>query len=60
MIPTHRFLSSGRGRINVSDIHELRAWAGVLRVTQLELLNAVRDVGDSVAKVRKYFLMLRP
>lgn len=47
---------SDPSRIDVSEIRELRGWSSTLRVTQQELLNAVRVVGDSVAKVREYFL----
>jgi len=60
MMPTSHFLATDRRRIDVSDIHELRAWSSILHVTQQELLNAVRDVGDSAAKVKQYFLKRRP
>jgi len=49
------FRSADPKRIDISDIRELRGWSSILSVTQQELLNAVRVVGDSVAKVRKYF-----
>ena len=54
--PTDRSRAANPSRIDVSEIRELRGWSATLRVTQQELLNAVRVVGDSVVKVREYFL----
>jgi Protein of unknown function (DUF3606) len=41
-------------RINVHQEHELRDWAENLGVTQDQVVEAVRAVGDSAAAVKSY------
>jgi len=41
-------------RINVNEAYEVRDWANTLNVSQAQLKAAVREVGTSAAKVRKY------
>jgi len=41
-------------RINVNEAYELRDWAKRLDVTQQDLKRAVREVGDSAAKVKQH------
>lgn len=41
-------------RINVHEPYELRDWAQRYGVTQQQIINAVKAVGDSAAKVKQY------
>ena len=43
-----------RARMNLSQDYEIRGWANRLGVSDQELRDAVRAVGDSVKKVQEY------
>ena len=43
-----------RARINLSQDYERRDWAKALGVSEQELTDAVRAVGNSAEKVREY------
>jgi hypothetical protein len=47
--------SPDRDRIDVSDPDELRNWSKSLNKTPEEIMDAVRVVGNSAAKVRERF-----
>ena len=41
-------------RVNVNQAHEVEYWCAHVGCTETELRAAVKTVGDSVVKVRKY------
>jgi hypothetical protein len=56
---THRG-QPDRSRINLNQDYEKRDWAKRLGVSEQELTDAVRAVGDSAEKVREYLKGKRP
>jgi hypothetical protein len=46
--------AADRSRINLEQDYEMRDWSKTLGVTKEELVAAVKAVGNSADKVRKY------
>ena len=46
-------------RINIDEPYDVRHWAKTLRVSQLQLLGAVAQVGPLVNNVRAYLMRER-
>ncbi|HSW22178.1 MAG TPA: DUF3606 domain-containing protein [Burkholderiaceae bacterium] len=52
----HKRGGSDRARININQEHEVRDWADKLGVTQEQLKEAVRAVGDRADRVQDHLL----
>ena len=53
-MPDDKAGGQGRIRIGTGEPYEVRDWARKFAVTELQLLDAVRNVGDSAADVEAY------
>lgn len=55
MSETTRGRNQDRSRINMHEDYEVRYWTQALKVTEEQLAEAVRQVGNSADRVREYF-----
>ena len=55
MNETTRGRSQDRSKINLHEEYELRYWTQALAVTEEQLTQAVKEVGNSADRVREYF-----